>query len=805
MSEETRLLDQEIVVSMSNATYKGEVGPQGPQGEPGLSAYLVAVDNGFIGSQQDWLNSLKGEDGAQGEKGPKGDPGDSAYEVAVANGFEGTEAEWLASLKGESGEGVGVAGASAYEIAVENGFEGTETEWLASLQGPTGPQGEQGPKGDTGAIGPQGPKGDTGDTGPQGIQGPKGDTGDTGPQGPKGDTGATGPQGPQGPAGATPVKGVDYFTSEDIAEYLGDYALSSDLADIYSNINTLQEDVEGNYATKTYVEQVAQGIESGALKRSVVQTLPSSSIDGNTIYMVPNNGSSGNVYDEYLYVDNNWEKIGSTAVDLTGYATQTYVDNAVANVPSSSYTAGDGISIDNNVISQTPSTVPLIGMLQVITSNNTNIYNVNSWINTFIGNTSITNADNRAKHIQNLKTLGMTYFTQGFVGDNNGTYLKQIITAVGGDDTTTDLPIIEAAVNMDSQYTISMGLASFGYTYMQILGYSNKPVLIIFDGSKSKGSNYRWYFIQNPEKVFQNKYFNSVAGLTSHSIPQAIDEVATNLNTRVPTVPTTDGDYVLKTSIASGSATYAWAADSGSSGGSSEVPVYSFAVGTGLTEAKITDVDTINSYLAAHLSNAEYVNNSIYYFNTIGLPFRIRLNGYFVTHLTYWSNKLYELYIDEFYELSGGNRIRRIGVYRWDSSTNSFVRKAESKLDISRHLVMAYSINENNTGYYYQLADAFTYIKNNFAKKTDVTTAISAKVPDAPATDGDYVLRVSVVDGTPTYSWELISNLASYTPPADPGAEPADPGTGGGETPVADPSTEPAEPAETPTADPENP
>lgn len=30
--------------------------------------------------------------------------GDSAYEVAVANGFEGTEEEWLASLKGDTGE-----------------------------------------------------------------------------------------------------------------------------------------------------------------------------------------------------------------------------------------------------------------------------------------------------------------------------------------------------------------------------------------------------------------------------------------------------------------------------------------------------------------------------------------------------------------------------------------------------------------------------------------------------------------------------------------------------------------------------
>jgi hypothetical protein len=33
----------------------------------------------------------------------KGDPGDSAYEIALENGFEGTEEEWLASLQGEDG------------------------------------------------------------------------------------------------------------------------------------------------------------------------------------------------------------------------------------------------------------------------------------------------------------------------------------------------------------------------------------------------------------------------------------------------------------------------------------------------------------------------------------------------------------------------------------------------------------------------------------------------------------------------------------------------------------------------------
>jgi hypothetical protein len=74
----------------------------------------------------------------EGEVGPEGK---SAYQVAVQNGFTGTEEEWLESLKGEAGL-PGGNGKSAYEIAVENGFQGTAQEWLESLKGPKGDPGE---------------------------------------------------------------------------------------------------------------------------------------------------------------------------------------------------------------------------------------------------------------------------------------------------------------------------------------------------------------------------------------------------------------------------------------------------------------------------------------------------------------------------------------------------------------------------------------------------------------------------------------------------------------------------------------
>lgn len=47
----------------------------------------------------------------------------SAYELAVEYGYDGTIQEWIESLNGKS----------AYQIAVENGYSGNESEWLDSL------------------------------------------------------------------------------------------------------------------------------------------------------------------------------------------------------------------------------------------------------------------------------------------------------------------------------------------------------------------------------------------------------------------------------------------------------------------------------------------------------------------------------------------------------------------------------------------------------------------------------------------------------------------------------------------------
>lgn len=69
-----------------------------------------------------------------------GEPGASAYDVAVAAGFVGDETAWLASLQGGAGED----GRSAYQIARDNGFSGTEAKFLDALRGDIGPRGNDG-------------------------------------------------------------------------------------------------------------------------------------------------------------------------------------------------------------------------------------------------------------------------------------------------------------------------------------------------------------------------------------------------------------------------------------------------------------------------------------------------------------------------------------------------------------------------------------------------------------------------------------------------------------------------------------
>lgn len=161
-------------------------GLKGDTGADGLSAYQIAVINGYKGSQIDWLASLVGETGLKGEKG---DPGKDFRivktfpSISAMNGdgfsdgdftmiasdvndpddgklyvWNGTSFTYVADLsgsqgiKGDTGKtgdtgekgDPGDQGLSAYQVAVNAGFSGSVNQWLASLVGAKGDTGEKG-------------------------------------------------------------------------------------------------------------------------------------------------------------------------------------------------------------------------------------------------------------------------------------------------------------------------------------------------------------------------------------------------------------------------------------------------------------------------------------------------------------------------------------------------------------------------------------------------------------------------------------------------------------------------------------
>ena len=96
-----------------------------------------------------------GEKGDKGDTGSRGAAGKSAYEIALQNGFTGTEADWLTSLKGQKGD-TGAKG--------EPGEKGERGE-----KGEAGETGEKGEKGDTGTPGKDGVNGTDGKDGADGF------------------------------------------------------------------------------------------------------------------------------------------------------------------------------------------------------------------------------------------------------------------------------------------------------------------------------------------------------------------------------------------------------------------------------------------------------------------------------------------------------------------------------------------------------------------------------------------------------------------------------------------------------------
>ena len=150
------------VITKDDISVTEETSPSASVGEDlprGKSAYEVAVENGFSGTETEWLASLKGEPGAPGAPGKDGENGKTPYVGDNGNWYIGADDTGKPSrgAKGEPGRD-GVTPTFSIE-SVETGEPGTDAEVTMTGDAPNHglrfviPRGN---KGDTGAAGADG-------------------------------------------------------------------------------------------------------------------------------------------------------------------------------------------------------------------------------------------------------------------------------------------------------------------------------------------------------------------------------------------------------------------------------------------------------------------------------------------------------------------------------------------------------------------------------------------------------------------------------------------------------------------------
>ena len=152
-----------------------------------------------------------------------------------------------------------------------------------------------------------------------------------------------------GASGYTDIKSNASGTTERtiaLPDASGTMALTSDIPNVpswamASSKPTYTASEVGATTSQEVSDMITQAVSvAGGFSLQVVQSLPTTGTVG-TFYFVPNSGNGDNIYDEYLYVNNNWEKIGTNGIDLTGYVPTSRTINGKALTTNISLTASD--------------------------------------------------------------------------------------------------------------------------------------------------------------------------------------------------------------------------------------------------------------------------------------------------------------------------------------------------------------------------------------------------------------------------------------------------------------------------------
>ena len=315
-------------------------GPQGEQGEQGIQGETGAT----------------GSTGATGAQGPQGPRGYSIYALDknLSNSigsYNETNKDGIDYIVGDV-----IIGQNGYIGKITSvGFTTVIYQVMASIVGPQGAQGIQGIQGIQGVQGPAGQDGTDGvdgvtpsitgiatvgsSIGTPTVTVTKSGT-DVEPtftfafDGLKGETGATGQTGATGATGPVPV--VNAVATVDAQVGTPTVTVTKSGTDASPTFTFAFSNIKGDTGTSL-------------ISVEVVSTLPASGTPG-TLYFVPNGSASGtDLYEEYIWLNNAWELLGTAQIDLSNYIQKSSTSGLVKN---------DG-TIDTNIYATT-SQIPTV-------------------------------------------------------------------------------------------------------------------------------------------------------------------------------------------------------------------------------------------------------------------------------------------------------------------------------------------------------------------------------------------------------------------------------------------------------------
>ena len=101
---------------------------------------------------------------------------------------------------------------------------------------------------------------------------------------------------------------------------------------IYLMVNgtKIVEEYDSEQEVQDKVQEITENINSGSttpkFNIKVVDELPTTNISETTIYLLRTGDEEDNMYSEYIYVNNDWELLGTQKLDLSNYYTKQEID-----------------------------------------------------------------------------------------------------------------------------------------------------------------------------------------------------------------------------------------------------------------------------------------------------------------------------------------------------------------------------------------------------------------------------------------------------------------------------------------------